>query len=87
MSEYAKVHIHVNIQLNMQLYIGHSLNIREFFRCCYLTGREMEVQLSLIGIGPVLYWILVNMQVNIREYSVNFSEFLAGLRPAAYAGH
>ena len=27
------------------------------------------------------------MQVNIREYSVNFSEFLAGLRPAAYARH
>ena len=55
MSEYAKVHIHVNIQLNMQLYIGHSLNIHEFIRFCYLTGREMEVQFSLIEIGPVLY--------------------------------
>ena len=54
-SEYAKVHIQVNIHWNIHLRIGHSLNIHEFFRCCYLTGREMEVQLSLIGIGPVLY--------------------------------
>jgi hypothetical protein len=29
----------------------------------------------------------VNIQVNIREYSREFSEFFAGLRPAAYAGH
>jgi hypothetical protein len=34
MSEYAKVQIHVNIQLNMQLHIGHSLNIHEFIRFC-----------------------------------------------------
>ena len=34
MSEYAKVQIHVNIQLNMHLHIGHSLNIHEFIRFC-----------------------------------------------------
>jgi len=29
----------------------------------------------------------VNIQVNIREYSREFSDFFAGLRPAAYSGH
>ena len=38
-SEYAKVHIQVNIHWNIHLHMGHSLNIHEFFRCCYLTGR------------------------------------------------
>ena len=33
-SEYAKVQIHMNIQLNIQLHIGHSLNIHEFIRFC-----------------------------------------------------